>query len=332
MQILRSSNEDTSWINNYLIVDQNTVDRMRTHSFNPSFSDELGIGLDCGAVAKAAVPPLSNVAQAAGSPTTTARQPVPELAIKPPKSKSAPATSVVSDQKSSPKEENGKRAAIKKSPTSCGLDSATEIKDGSDITWKYKGKEWIPTDIDLLVVDNKTFEDSNNIEILRAELKGEFLAAQDVPLIRQKRRETFEDIGMMLQAYEQGVEALVRETAYWRAVGEGTDWGKMEESAATTAQECQIQIRKALAEKAAGAANQSTTDFEAATRALTSMTMTHRNNLQQKASALGTLFGEVVRLVQQMKGILQESGRSAPVQESWERRCGIPPMPRMTAK
>ena len=332
IQLLRSSNEDTSWINNYLIVNQDTVDRMRTHSFNPSFSDELGIGLNCGAVAKAAVSPLSDVAQAAGSPTTNARQPPPELEIKPPKSKSASSPSVVNDQKSSPKETSGKRTAIKKSPTTCGLDSATEIMDGSDITWKYKGKEWIPTDIDLFVVDNRTFGDSKDIEILRAELKGEFLAAQVIPLIRQRRRETFEDIDMLLQAYGQGVEALVREAAYWRAVGERTDWEEMEASAATIANECRMQIVETLRERTAGAANRSTTNHEAVTRALISMTMTHRSNLQQKASAVSTLFREVDRLLQQMRGILQGSGRLALVQDSWERRCGVPAIPQVTAK
>ena len=131
-----------------LISEPKEVERLRTASMNPSFSSQVGANVDCDRLAQAAVAGTSGGTQSHGQ-------------------QEGPAT-----------------VPSATSPTACGLDQSTEVKDDNSVTWKYVGSEWIPTTIELAYLSEEVFNGIASNVILNTTYSGAMAVLSSIPVVR----------------------------------------------------------------------------------------------------------------------------------------------------
>ena len=123
------------------------VDRLREASMNPSFSSELNTNVDCELLAKATGIAMGAPEADVPTPGTTPSNTSPEL---------------------------------------CGMSSDSKVLDKNNISWKYSGKEWVPTDIELVYISRDSFSRVEDGVILETTYSGARASLISIPMIVAK--------------------------------------------------------------------------------------------------------------------------------------------------
>ncbi len=160
--VLFDEPEDGAYQNYILLERPGSVDRLRNHSFNPSFTNSTTGALDCEKIgqaiaASAGVPPVS-AASSAPNPAVQTAAPVGA-----PPSQSAPGNNpwASSPGGTTPRQPNATSSPPSRNNASqggdCGVGQNMSISDKNEIQWKYNGSEWVPTSMDLHYINEDTF-------------------------------------------------------------------------------------------------------------------------------------------------------------------------------
>ena len=152
LDILARAPEVSDAMKQYMLIENaEEVERLRQASMNPSFSSEVGVNVDCEKLKEAAV-------AGTGSAGSTSQSGGQQQDILTPPSKT--------------------------SPTACGLDSTTVIKDANSVTWRFDGSEWIPTSVELSLISEDALSGIASNVIINTTYSGAVPVLSSIPVIK----------------------------------------------------------------------------------------------------------------------------------------------------